>query len=184
MAGYLVLVVMFCFTFTQYICKNLKISFNLFSRSARSSQKVDLFAEGSLGKCVAKAQAREFAKRAWRERWLADARDRWAASLIGDPAAWADRRHGEVDYYLIQFLTGHGYFCSYLGKMASIIVPEQADIEQPLLTGVQLQTPKSMDGLFILTAQPTTPPGGFPKTASPVFCIVYIIHFPLFTKAL
>ncbi|XP_073996375.1 uncharacterized protein [Rhodnius prolixus] len=74
----------------------------------------------ALGKCVAKAQAREYVKRAWRERWLADTRGRWTASLIGDPAAWADRRHGEIDYYLTQFLTGHGYFSSYLGKMGNV----------------------------------------------------------------
>lgn len=26
------------------------------------------------------------------------------------PAVWSERMHGEVNYYHIQFLTGHGYF--------------------------------------------------------------------------
>ena len=36
---------------------------------------------------------------------------------------WVDRLHGEVDYYLTQFLTGHGYFCPYLRRMGKMEDP-------------------------------------------------------------
>ncbi|KAJ8969270.1 hypothetical protein NQ317_012910 [Molorchus minor] len=54
-----------------------------------------------VGAKEAKARARIQAMQRWQERWMA-------------------RKHGEVNYYLTQFLTGHGYFCSYLHKMGKV----------------------------------------------------------------
>uniref|UniRef100_T1HX87 3'(2'),5'-bisphosphate nucleotidase 1 n=1 Tax=Rhodnius prolixus TaxID=13249 RepID=T1HX87_RHOPR len=39
---------------------------------------------------------------------------------MGNPSVWAGREHGEVDYYLTQFLTGHGCFTSYLYRMGKV----------------------------------------------------------------
>ena len=36
--------------------------------------------------------------------------------LIGDIQSWVERRHGHVDFYMTQFLTGHGCFGEYLCK--------------------------------------------------------------------
>lgn len=34
--------------------------------------------------------------------------------LITGVRSWFNRKHGEVDYYIPQLLSGHGYFQSYL----------------------------------------------------------------------
>ena len=41
---------------------------------------------------------------------------RWTHRLIGDIQGWIERRHVHVDFYMTQFLTGHGYFREYLCK--------------------------------------------------------------------
>lgn len=69
----------------------------------------------------------------WQERWEAECGDRWTASLIRNLRNWTERKHGEVNYYLTQFLTGHGYFCKYLhtiGKLEnSSCIYGDADID-------------------------------------------------------
>ena len=41
---------------------------------------------------------------------------RWIHRLIGDVQISVVRRHGHVDFYMTQFLTGHGCFREYLCK--------------------------------------------------------------------
>lgn len=41
---------------------------------------------------------------------------RWTKTLIIDIRPWAQRKFGEVDYFLTQFLTGHGGFGVYLKR--------------------------------------------------------------------
>uniref|UniRef100_T1I5J5 Uncharacterized protein n=1 Tax=Rhodnius prolixus TaxID=13249 RepID=T1I5J5_RHOPR len=73
-----------------------------------------------LGRSEAKVVARDHSIRTWHERWRTDTRGRWTARLIGNPSVWAGREHGEVDYYLTQFLMGHGCFTSYLYRMGKV----------------------------------------------------------------
>lgn len=56
----------------------------------------------------------------WQRLWEDDGRGRWTARLIPYLRPWVTRRHGEVDFYLTQFLTGHGYFRSYLRRMGKM----------------------------------------------------------------
>ncbi|KAJ8917943.1 hypothetical protein NQ315_002638 [Exocentrus adspersus] len=42
---------------------------------------------------------------------------RWTRELISQIGAWEDRKHGEIDYYIPQALTGHGSFMSYLKRI-------------------------------------------------------------------
>lgn len=65
----------------------------------------------------ARMVAREETMAAWTERWQRETKGRWSRRLIPDLRAWVDREHGEVNYYLTQFLTGHGYFNKYLYQM-------------------------------------------------------------------
>lgn len=51
--------------------------------------------------------------RIWQERWNSTNRGRWTHRLIPNIEPWLTRPHGEVDYYLTQFLTGHGCFRDY-----------------------------------------------------------------------
>lgn len=53
----------------------------------------------------------------WQRRWQGEQRGRWTARLIPDVVKWTARPHGEVDYYLTQLLSGHGYFRTYLKKI-------------------------------------------------------------------
>lgn len=56
----------------------------------------------------------------WQRSWEMETRGRWTFRIIPDVRAWLGRKHGEVGYYLTQFLSGHGYFCFYLHKMGKI----------------------------------------------------------------
>lgn len=53
----------------------------------------------------------------WQERWNEDSRGRWTARLIRDLRGWTERKFGEVNFFLTQFLSGHGYFAEYLYRM-------------------------------------------------------------------
>ncbi|CAK9821247.1 Putative 115 kDa protein in type-1 retrotransposable element R1DM [Anthophora retusa] len=53
----------------------------------------------------------------WQERWETDTgKAVWTRSLIGDIRIWENRKHGQIDYFLTQFLSGHGAFNKYLHK--------------------------------------------------------------------
>ena len=68
-------------------------------------------------KATAKKEARIYTRERWKERWDSDTKGRWTARLINQLDTWLDRDHGEVNYYLTQLLTGHGYFRAYLYRM-------------------------------------------------------------------
>lgn len=53
----------------------------------------------------------------WQHHWNTDTSGRWTARLIPDVSVWVNRKFGEVDYYLTQMLSGHGYFGKYLHRM-------------------------------------------------------------------
>ncbi|CAD6204036.1 GSCOCG00012674001-RA-CDS [Cotesia congregata] len=53
----------------------------------------------------------------WQERWETGETGRWTYRLIGQIRDWVLRDCGEVDYYLTQFLAGHGQFNAYLHRM-------------------------------------------------------------------
>ena len=62
----------------------------------------------------------------WQQLWMAETTGRWTARLIPDLVKWTGRQHGETDFYLTQFLTGHGCFNAYLHKMAIMTTPNCA----------------------------------------------------------
>ena len=47
-------------------------------------------------------------------------KERWIARLIVNLAEWKGRRYGEINYYLTQFLTGHGCFNDYLNMIGKV----------------------------------------------------------------
>jgi len=59
----------------------------------------------------------------WQTSWEADPRGRWTARLIPDVRRWTERKHGEVGYYVTQFLSGHGYFRGFLHKIGKAESP-------------------------------------------------------------
>ena len=50
----------------------------------------------------------------WQQRWSASSKGRWTYRLIPLLETWTSRKHGEVDFYTAQLLSGHGCFRAYL----------------------------------------------------------------------
>lgn len=65
----------------------------------------------------AKIRARERSLQKWQNRWDTTNNASWTRSLIKQIKPWLDRKHGQTDYFLTQFLTGHGRFASYRNKI-------------------------------------------------------------------
>lgn len=55
----------------------------------------------------------------WQAEWEDGRNDKaiWTKSLINQIGKWKNRKHGEVNYYWTQFLSGHGQFKVYYQKM-------------------------------------------------------------------
>ena len=52
----------------------------------------------------------------WQLRWRGEQTGRWTYRLILELAAWLNRKHGEVGFYLAQALSGYGCFNVYLRR--------------------------------------------------------------------
>ncbi|XP_068159849.1 uncharacterized protein [Drosophila tropicalis] len=52
----------------------------------------------------------------WQARWDASDKGRWTHRLIPNIRKWTERPHGTVNFYLTQFLSGHGCFRQYLHR--------------------------------------------------------------------
>ena len=50
----------------------------------------------------------------WQKRRHGEQTVRSIYRLISELATWLDKKHGEVDFYLAQTLSGHGCFSQYL----------------------------------------------------------------------
>lgn len=59
----------------------------------------------------------------WQTRWNTDEHGRWTAKLIPEVKKWVTRKTGDVNYYITQMLSGHGYFRKYLYKMGKCDTP-------------------------------------------------------------
>lgn len=84
-----------------------------------------------LGKHMAAITVRSRIIRMWQEKWDAETRGRWTARLIPKLETWIGRRHGEVNYYLTQMLTGHGHFQAFLFKIGKVINQKCLYCESP-----------------------------------------------------
>ena len=70
------------------------------------------------------SEARRQTLQTWHERWRTVTKGRWTYLLIHDITKWLRREYGEVNFYLTQFLTGHGHFRYYLFKLVNVSTPE------------------------------------------------------------
>lgn len=75
-------------------------------------------------KKIAREEERQKTMERWKPSWNTETRGRWTARLIPQIKQWVEREHGEVGYYLTQFLSGHGYFLSYLRKIGKAPLSE------------------------------------------------------------
>lgn len=65
-------------------------------------------------------EARAQTMQRWQDRWNSESRGRWTARLITDLDKWVNRKHGEINYFVTQMLSGHGYFLQYLHRMGKV----------------------------------------------------------------
>lgn len=73
-----------------------------------------------VGRESAAAEERDRSFDCWQREWDAESRGRWTAGLIPSIRPWVERQHGEVDYFVTQLLSGHGYFRAYLHRMGKV----------------------------------------------------------------
>lgn len=69
----------------------------------------------------------------WQSRWDTATNGRWTHSLIPNISTWLQRNHGDTNFYLTQYLTGHGCFRKYLhrfGHDSSPMCPSCVDEEE------------------------------------------------------
>jgi len=71
-----------------------------------------------------KVEERARTMQEWQSQWDQEPRGRWSYRLIRCLKSWIERPFGEIDYYLTQFLSGHGYFLSYLYRMGKVASPD------------------------------------------------------------
>ena len=69
------------------------------------------------------AEARESTLATWQQGWAEEMKGWWTLRLIPSISEWAKREHGEVNFYLTQFLTGHEYFRKYLYNLNRFQTP-------------------------------------------------------------
>lgn len=80
--------------------------------------------KGEIGRARATKEERERTMTRWQESWSNETRGRWTARLIPLIEPWVGRAHGEISFYITQFLSGHGCFRAYLHKMGRAESPE------------------------------------------------------------
>lgn len=82
-----------------------------------------LFLAGKVTDEIRRAE-KEATRGKWIRRWAElENVAQWTKSLIPDLGAWLDCSHKEIDFYITQFLSGHGSFNSYLHRIGK--VPDQ-----------------------------------------------------------
>lgn len=74
-----------------------------------------------LEEAASKRRIREETLERWQREWETGVRGRWTFELIRDVGKWTPRKFGGLNYFITQFLTGHGSFRSYLRRIGKAI---------------------------------------------------------------
>lgn len=73
---------------------------------------------GTKDKTECRRAARQRVLDSWQRRWDEADKGRWTHRLIPNLKPRVERKHGQVDYFLAQVLSGHGGFNAYLKRFA------------------------------------------------------------------
>ena len=73
--------------------------------------------EDNVGQSRHHSQLSRGASEEWQRRWDLTEDGRWIHRALPDIEEWLSRRHGFVTFHLMQVLTGHGCFRSYLHRI-------------------------------------------------------------------
>ena len=80
-----------------------------------------------------KREERELLISRLQSQWNASIKGRWTHHLIPNIVEWLERKHEDTNYYMTQFLTGHGCFRKFLhrfGHDSSPVCPHCKDQEE------------------------------------------------------
>ena len=95
-----------------------------------------------------KVEKRRTSMRKWQPRWESSLNERWKFRLVPDVTRWMKNEHCELNYYVTQFLTGHGCFKKYLHRfghdtspLCSNCVDEEEDAEHILTCCLRFRWP-------------------------------------------
>ena len=77
-----------------------------------------------IGRKNAAIAEREMTMENWQRRWTEERSGNWTRRLIRDLRPWLERKFGDVNFYVTQLLTGHGYFRRYLHIMNRVRSPD------------------------------------------------------------
>lgn len=93
----------------------------------------------------------------WQEEWNKSVKGRWTHRLIPSIKDWINRPHGEVNFHMTEFLSGHGGFREYLHRIKRaaspdcpacsqvVETPEHVLFECPRFTGERQELFKHVD---------------------------------------
>jgi len=87
----------------------------------------------SRGNSGVRKRTRADTMRKWQDNWDNTVNGRWTHRLIPNVSSWMNRKHGEINFHLTQFLSGHGCYRKYLhrfGHADSPLCPECVDVEE------------------------------------------------------
>lgn len=70
-----------------------------------------------------RTQLRDESLKQWQQEWDSTDKGRWTHRLIPNITTWVQRKHGEVNFHLTQFLSGHGCFRKYLHRFGLTVSP-------------------------------------------------------------
>jgi hypothetical protein len=59
----------------------------------------------------------------WQDEWNNSVTGRWTYRLIPSIKEWLVRPHGEVNFHMTEFLSGHGCFREYLHRIGKAVSP-------------------------------------------------------------
>jgi Reverse transcriptase (RNA-dependent DNA polymerase)/Endonuclease-reverse transcriptase len=85
--------------------------------------------------------------RDWQEEWNNSDKGRWTYRLIPSIEEWLKRPHGEVNFHMTEFLSGHGGFRSYLHRIGRASSPSCPNCVQVVETPehVFFECPRFLD---------------------------------------
>ncbi|XP_030745078.1 uncharacterized protein LOC115874123 [Sitophilus oryzae] len=78
-----------------------------------AKEKRELYVKAEINDKVKKQQRRGTYQK-WQEEWDTSDKGRWTRKLIHNVEDWTSSKYGDVDYYITQFLSGHGVFRDFL----------------------------------------------------------------------
>lgn len=72
---------------------------------------------------MSKTEAEAETRNNWQTEWSVSLVGVWTRRLIPDLEVWLERKHGNLDYYMTQLMSGHGSFGYYLHRFGKRLSP-------------------------------------------------------------